>query len=282
MPIAPAIPAGGLVGLRFLDRTYDRQFEAFNKSPEIEREVQYFLENAESIRSIDQLMADRRILAVVLSAFGLEEDLGKRAFVRKVIEEGSLEREAFANRLVEPAYREMAEFLGFGDFGGTLVFENTRQNIIDRYRERQFELAVGEVDLNLRLALNFRREATKIISESTSSSENTGWLRLLGSQPLRTVVEGALVLPPQFALIDIDQQLEVIKERANSLLGSTSPTELLQSGNLDRFVERFILRQEVSGGIIGTNTRGSVALTVLQSSSLGAQGQTNLFSSNFL
>lgn len=282
MPIAPAIPVGGLAGFRFLERTYDRQFAAFNNSPDVDREVQHFLEKAEEITTVDQLMADRRVLGVVLGAFGLDDDLDKRAFIRKVIEEGTLDGNAFANRLVEPAYREMSEFLAFGDFGGTLIFESTRLNIVDRYRERQFELTVGEVDLDMRLALNFKREAAKIAAESAGSSENTGWLRLLGSQPLRSVLEGALVLPQQFALIDVDQQVEVIKERATNLLGSSSVTTLTDPENLDRMIDRFLLRQQALSGGIAANTPGTVALGLLQSANLGAAGQQNLFASNFL
>ena len=100
MPFPPAIPLSGLAGFRFIERTYDRQFITFNKSPDFQREVEYFRENAGNITTVDQLMGDRRILAVVLGAFGLGDDIDKGAFIRKVIEEGTFEGDAFANRLV--------------------------------------------------------------------------------------------------------------------------------------------------------------------------------------
>jgi hypothetical protein len=171
----------------------------------------------------------------------------------------------------------MAEFLGFGDFGGTLVFENTRLNIVDRFRERQFELSVGDVDINLRLALNFRREAVKI-AQSTSVDENA-FLRLLGSQPLRAVIEGALNLPTEFGTIDLDQQVEEIKDRSSSIFGTSSPRELFSGEGLGRFVERFMLNQQIREGGISASTNGSVALTLLQSGGLGGGAQANLFQS---
>lgn len=277
MPIEPALPFGGLAGLRFLDQTIERQTATFNRSADIQREVDYFLENAADVTTVEDLVGDRRLLAVVLGAFGLDEDLDKGAFIRKIIEEGTQSNDAFANRLVEPAYREMAAFLGFGDFGGTLVFENTRLNIVDRYRERQFELSVGNVDLNLRLALNFRREAEKIAG-STQDDDNA-ILRLLGSQPLRTVVESALNLPAQFGTIDLDQQVAEIKDRASSLFGTTSPQELFTGEGLDQFVERFMLNQQVREGGFSTTTNGAVALTLLQSGGFAGGAQANLFQS---
>ncbi|MEM1297906.1 MAG: DUF1217 domain-containing protein [Pseudomonadota bacterium] len=281
MPIAPALPLAGVAGLRFLDRTYDRQFETFLKSPDVEREITYFQENAADITSVDELMADRRILAVVLGAFGLDEDLNKGAFIRKVIEEGTLENDAFANRLVEPAYRELADTLGFGNFNGegTLILSDVRANILQDYRERQFELAVGDVNIDMRFVLNFRREATEIVS--TTADPRNAWLRLIGSPPLRQVVEGALSLPPEFAAIDIDQQVDEIIRRADSQLDISSPAELLDPAKLAQFVDRFVSNSQIAQGVIGTSVPGSAALTLLQSASIGPIGGANLFASNF-
>lgn len=280
MPIPPAIPVGGLVGFKFLEKTLSTQQTTFNSSPDIDREVQYFLEKAENVTTVDQLVGDRRLLNVVLTAFGLQDDLNKGAFVRKVIEEGTLASDAFANRLVDPAYREMASFLGFGDVGGTLIFESTRTQIVDRFRTQSFELAVGDQDIDLRLGLNFKREAVEIAE--SSSSEKSMWLRLLGSQPIRQVIEGALFLPNNFALIDLDQQVEEVQRRAENLFGSSAPDIFSDPANLDRFVERFFLRQQTLGGGAAGTGPGSVALTLLQSSPLGAGAQQNLFASNFL
>ena len=281
MPIAPAIPLAGVAGLRFLDRTYDRQFDAFFRSPDVQREVEHFAQNAGSITTVDELMSDRRILAVVLGAFGLEEDINRGAFVRKVIEEGSLEPDAFANRLVESGYREMAEALGFGNFNGegTLILDNVRNNILTRYQERRFELAIGEVDLDLRLALNFRREATEIAG-STSTTRNA-WLRLIGSGPLREVVEGALNLPGEFAGIDLDQQIDEISRRAESQFGISSPQDLLDPEIQQRFIDRFLANSQIANGATSSSIPGTAALTLLQTSSIGPIGSANLFASNF-
>ena len=279
MPLAPAIPFTGLAGLRFLDRTYDRQFAVFGASPDMQRNVDYFLDKAAGVRSVDDLMGDRRLLKVVLGAFGLDDDLGKGAFVRKVLEEGTADRRAFANRLVEPAYREMSATLGFGDVGGYLFLESVRDDIAARYRERQFELSVGESDVDLRLAMNFRREAARIAGEG--GQDRTIWLKLLGSQPLRAVVEGALGLPSSFGSIDLDKQVEELAARGERLLGTAGPSALTDPAMLDTFVERFLLNSQISSGAVSATTRGTIALTLLGSSALGPGARAGLFASNF-
>lgn len=279
MPNPLAIPLGGLQGYRLLDRTLPQQVQIFDQSPDVQRELNYFLENAGSVATVDQLVTDRRLLGVVLGAFGLDEDINRQAFVRKVLEEGTVEPDAFANRLAEPAYREMSEFLGFGNVGSLLFSENVRLNIVDRYRDRQFEIAVGEQDLNLRLALNFKREAARIVEQS--GSENSFWLRMIGTQSLRQVVEGAFFLPDQFAQIDLDQQIEEVKDRARGLFGSAEPSVLSDPDNVEKMIERFLLREEASGNAVSFSS-GSTALTLLQSSGLGSGAQQSLFASSFL
>ena len=155
MSFDPSIPLSGLSGFRFLERTFDRQTELFNRDPQLNREIDRFEEVAGGFETAEDLVADPQALKVVLGAFGLDEDADKPAFIRKVLEEGTLDPAAFANRLVTPEYREMAAFVGFGDLGGRLVDAGVRADITARYRERQFELAVGETDVDLRLALNF-------------------------------------------------------------------------------------------------------------------------------
>ena len=280
MPIAPALPLTGLAGFRFLEKTMDQQVALFNKSPDIQREIDHFLENAGNFTSVDQLVADRRSLSVVLGAFGLDDDIDKRAFIRKVIEEGTFNNRSFANRLVDPAYREMSSALGFGDVGGLLVFESTRLNIVDRFRERQFELAVGEVDLDMRLALNFKREISDIAGKNVNS--RTGWLLALGSPPLRQVVETALNLPTEFGLIDVDQQVDEVADRASRLFGFDDVAALQDPALVDKFVDRFLLQQQVRNGAGNIASSGSVALSLLSASGLGGGAQSNLFASNFL
>lgn len=273
MSFTPVVPAGGLVGFRFLERTYDAQFAAFNRSPDIEREVSYFLANAGQATTAADLVADRRLLRVALGAFGLDEEVDKRAFVRRVLEEGTLDPKALANRLADPAWRELAAYLGYGDLGGRLVFAEVRQEIAARFRERQFERALGEVDVDMRLAFNFRRRIAEIAQ--SANVERSGWLRILGSKPLRRVLEQAYGLPDSFARIDIERQREVMEERTARLFGSPSPAVFGKPEAVETVLRRFLTRSALENGP-GPLTRGAAAVTLLTTSGLGSGAQANL------
>ena len=95
---------------------------------------------AATIPSAADLVADRRLLKVALGAFGLEGEIDKRAFMRKVLDEGTIDPKAFANRLTDPAFRKLAEAFGFGNPGGARTNEaGFAAKIVAAYKIRAFE-----------------------------------------------------------------------------------------------------------------------------------------------
>ncbi|MGF1445895.1 MAG: DUF1217 domain-containing protein [Pikeienuella sp.] len=281
MSFGPLVPFAGLAGLRFLDETLERQTALFERTPEIKRSLAAFDARAAEITTVDALMADREVLGVVLGAFGLEEEIDKRAFIRKVVEEGTLAPEAFANRLADPAYRELADALGFGNLGGRLIIDTVRADIRARFQERAFERAVGDRDVDLRLALNFRREMGRIAASETA--ETSGWLRVLGSQPLRRVIETAYALPQQFGLAELDRQVADLETRTRARFGETSPRVFSDPAVIEEVVSRFLLRAQALSGA-GASAAGAAptAVQILQAGGLGAGAQAGLFASSFV
>lgn len=278
MAFAPVVPFGGLLGFRFVERTFDAQFEAFGKSAEIQRDIDYFLEHANEATTAESLVADRRLLRVVLGAFGLDDEIDKRAFVRKILEDGTLDPKALANRLADPAWAKLSDALGYGDLGGLLVFENIRRNIADRFRLRQFERAVGDVDVDIRLALNFRREIREIALDPDVG--RIGWFKILGSQPLRRVIEGAFNIPTGFGQIDIDRQRVEFEARADQIFGIDSPAAFASDENLDDLLRRYLVSAQLQGGI-AASAPGVTALALIQAGGIGPASSANLFASNF-
>lgn len=277
MTFSPVVPFGGLLGYRFMERTYSAQLEHFGRSPEVQREIDYFLDHAAGATTAEALVADRRLLRVALGAFGLDDEVDKRAFIRRILEDGTLDPKALANRLADPAWREFALALGYGDLGGTLGIAGTRREIAERFRLRQFERAVGDTDLDIRLALNFRREIAAIAA--APGVEKSGWLKIMGSQPLRRVIETAFGLPQGFGQLDIDRQRHELGDRAQRLFGGDTPAVFAAPENVDRLIRRFLAASQ-SGVAPGPAGAAATALSLLQGSNLGAGARASLFASN--
>ncbi len=279
MTFQPVTPLPGVAGWRFLERTLPTQEAAFKENVTLQRDIAAFKDRIGGIATAEALVSDRQLMTVALGAFGLDEEIGKTFFLRKMLEDGTEEPGALANRFVDPRYREFSEAFGFGNtLGPRTGLPGFADEIVSAYETRQFEIAVGNSDPNLRLALGFKREIADIAS--SASVENTGWLKVMGSQPIRAVIEAAFNLPSQFATLDLDRQQADLESKTRELFGSSSPAVFSDPENVELVIERFLTRAQIEAGPSGT-TPGIAALTLLQSaSSFSAAGQINLILSN--
>jgi hypothetical protein len=257
----PVVPLSGYAGWLFLSRTRAPQEAAFNASAQIRRETAYFEENIGQVRDAEALVADRRLLKVALGAFGLDADIDSRYFVRKVLEDGSLDTGDLANKLSDKRYLAMAQAFGF-DLGtpGTAV-SDFGARIAGRYRERQFEIAVGDKDQNLRLALGVERDLGQIAGRDTTADGR--WYEVMGNAPLRKVFETALGLPQSFGALDLDRQLTGFRDAAGRFLGATEVADFDTPEMREKLIRLFLARADLQANAAATSS-GSVALLLLQ------------------
>ena len=260
MTYQPVLPLSGFTGWRFLQRTLDTQTKAFTQSPEIKRAADYFKDNIGKVRTVDDLMKDRHLLDVALKAFGLDDDINNNAFIRKVLAEGTLKDNAFANRLSDKRYSEIARVFGFGDLGARTGLATFPDAIINRFNARQFEKAIGAQSSEMRLALNV---STGIKDLLTNSSTNTGqWFGVMGNAPLRTVFETALGFSASFGQIDLDQQLTAFKARAKSTFGTDDLKAFADPAMQEKLIRLYMVRAEAAAAT--GSSPASRALALLQ------------------
>lgn len=257
----PILPLSGLPGWALLNRTLETQTEAFNASPQIVRDTDYFVANIANVRTAEDLVGDRRMLSVALGAFGLEDDINSRALIQKVLEDGTTDPASLANRLSDDRYARLSEAFGFGDalFGPSTSDFGFGDRIAEQFRTRSFETAVGDQDQSLRLALNATRELADLAADDVSN--DTFWFRVLGTPPLREVFERAFNLPTSFGQIDIERQLDEFKSRAETVLNVEDYSEFASEEVREDLVRGYLLREQVSG--FSSLSAGSIALTLL-------------------
>ena len=276
MPFSPTIPASGLAGWNFLQLSLSSQTEIFNRSPDIQREVEYFTENIGSVETLDDFISDRRLLRVSLGAFGLDDEINKGALVRKVLAEGTEDSSAFAVRLNNSNYLNFANVFKFDSDENFQPPDDLVDQIVSQFHERQFEIELDNVDPNLRLASNFQREIVDLAN--SAQSVRAGWFRVLGSEPLREVVETVFNLPSSFSQLDVDKQVEILQDRSLQTFGTDGLEAFTDPDNVDTAIQRFFLQKQIEAGPSAT-APGSTALTLL-SGGLGSTGIANLLLSN--
>ncbi|MFN3936831.1 MAG: DUF1217 domain-containing protein [Gemmobacter sp.] len=262
MTFQPIVPVGGYGGWAFLKRTMDRQLAVHAAQPALRRDADYFRGRIAQIESAEQLVADRRLLRVALGAFGLEADIDNRFFIRKVLDDGTLDPKALANRLADKRYQALSAAFGFGDFAVPRSrIGGFAERIVAAWESRQFEAAVGTVDENLRLALNARRDLAEIGGKTMS--EPARWFTVMAQPPLRKVFEVAYGLPPAFAALDVDRQRVILEDKSRAAFGSRGVSQFTDPERMEQLLRRFLIRAEAAQGP-ATTAPASAALHLLR------------------
>lgn len=260
---APVIPSTGLVGWRFLQRTYDSQFNAFTQSAQLNRTTDYFAENIGKISSAKDLVSDRRLLEVALGAFGLQDDIDSRFFIQKILEEGTTADDALANRFSDSRYKDFSSAFGLGPGEQSNLKEpEFIADIVARFQANSFEIATGTQDDSMRIALFVQREMPSLAGDDVSNDAK--WFTVMGQPPLRAAFEKALNLPASFGQADIDQQLVVFKQRARAVFGSDDMSLFADTTAVDELVTKYIVKSQLDA-FSATASPASIALSLLQS-----------------
>ncbi len=272
----PLVPLSGIGGWNFLQSTYDRQLGSFADSAEIKRDRAYLTEKLSQPMTMEDFLADRRLLKVAMTAFDLAGEEWKGGFIRKVLTESVDPESTFLPRLNNPQYTRFADT--FRPIGGTIMVSAEKlEQLGNQFEVAAFELAVGEVDENMRLSLNYKSEIGNLVG--SGAEEDTILFRMMGNVPVRTVMETALNLPSDIRKLPVERQAEIFGEKIKSTFGIQNISDLQDPEVTEKVIRRFLALESIQQSSAATSP-ASAALTLL--TGLGSTGSQNLFLASLL
>lgn len=220
------------IGSNLAFAVFQRQGEALQERFEAQkdntRDAAHFREAAAKITSVEELLKDRRTLSVVLEAFQLEDEIDKKAVLRKLMTEDPSADASLANKLTDSRYRQLAAAFG-GRTDAPLGKSTLVESLIDKAMTNRFEKSAGEGNSGLREALYFQRQIGSVTSVAG----------LMSDKALTTVVTGALGLPDGFGLLDYDQQKAILTKRVD-------PDSFDDPKAMRRMVQRYLTTTEAN------------------------------------
>jgi len=224
-----------------ISRDLTRSLDSVAKSPAVARETNYYLENIGKVKSIDDFMANKRLLRYALTAHGLSDVAYAGALIRKVLEGGTDNDDSLANKLVDQRYREFAKTFNFVRYAGaTTAFDATQSGTVEMYKRQVLEQNTGTVNEGARLALYFSRQAPKVTSA----------LGLLADRALLTVTQTALGLAPSTSNLSLEAQQKLISDKLDV-------ADLKDGAKLEKFLKRFMARYDADNA---TTTSSAVSI----------------------
>lgn len=262
MTFTPVVFGSGLTAWSLLKSTLARQKSNHAQTHLIQSDVSRFRDRFDRLRSAEDIVDDPSTMRVVLGAYGLSDDNANRFFIRKIMNDGATNPSALANKLSDRRYKALAKDF---DYSGELPRSAPRKSaeaIIRLYKDSMFEVEIGKIDNDLRLALSFQRQLSGIADGA--SQNTTGWYQVLGTPPVRQVLETALGLPKEFSSLDIDEQHSRIIEKTEKVFGTSDLEQLSRDAEAEAIIRRFLLLRQTEGST--TYNGYSTALALLTSS----------------
>ncbi|MBX9682625.1 MAG: DUF1217 domain-containing protein [Hyphomicrobium sp.] len=228
---------------RNITRDLDRSLSTVATTPQVARETANYLEKIGKIKSVDDFMADKRVLRYAMTAFGLGDVAYATALVRRLLDGGVDSSDALANRFNDQRYRDFVSTFNFARYGtATTSFGRTQEGTVDRYQRQILEENVGESNPGARLALYFQRKAPNLTSS----------LGLLADAALLKVTQTALGLSPTTSNLSIDAQRALIDQKL-------SVADFKDPQKLGKFLNKFTALWDLNNPPEGT-TRPLVTL----------------------
>lgn len=154
----------------FYTRDINETLRRAAADPIVTREAKYYRDTIGSITSVDEFLADDRVYAYAMKAYGLEEMAYAKAFIRKVLESDLTDTSSFANLLTDVKYKNLAAAYDFGSTVTTEIIQTTSQidALIGTY-----EQSIGNNDAILRQDTNYFTAVSKTFTEVDDLFKNT-------------------------------------------------------------------------------------------------------------
>jgi hypothetical protein len=219
-------------------------------------DVAYYQDKLADIDNVSDLLADRKMIDIILVANGLQPEKISTDYITKVFNSDLSDPKSFANTQSDPRFAEIVVSFNFDENGDVArlasIGPQTRDQLLvmqNNYLQQSLEVQEGDANPGTRLALYFERKAPGI----TSAYD------ILADKALAEVFRTTFGLPDSFGAMDVDQQAKMLEKYLN--LEDLGDPEKLQK-LLGRFSVMYDLKNE--------NSAVSPALAILQGANAGS------------
>jgi len=200
---------------------YDSEdYQLYINRTDVQRDITYYTENIGSVKTLDDLFANGRLLNFVLSAYDLQDEAANVGKIRQILESDLSDTNSLANRMQDSRFLKLAGDINAASLGTSSLTSGTlTDKIVEQYQELSYEKHLDEQAPGIRVALEFGRR----IKDATSTYS------LLGDSVLREVVTVASMIPKEIAYQDEDAQAAAVEAKVdyNELKTDTTASEKL-------------------------------------------------------
>ncbi|MPR12975.1 DUF1217 domain-containing protein [Microvirga tunisiensis] len=189
----------------------------------VKRDTEYYQANISKVKSIDDFVKDYRLFSYAMKAYGLEDMIYAKAFIKKVLAEGVTDTKSMANKMTDTRYKEFAAAFDFAAKGDKATSASSATtDVVSRFYQQTLENKEGEQNEGVRLALYFKRKASGV----------TTTMGLLADKALLKFVQTTFNIPTGASKADLDLQVRNLEKHINI-------KDLQDPKKVDKLIRRF-------------------------------------------
>lgn len=171
-------------------------------------ESEYYTEEIQKVKSLEDLLGNARLLAFAMEAFDIDPASVTTEQLYKIFTSDLDDPKSYINAEVGTEFRRLVTSFNF-DTEGKLMREDrtTIQNrsglyeTLDNYLMQMMETQAGEDNAGVRLALYFQRMA----------KDTTSYFAILGDTALQKFINTTFEIPDELANADVDTQVKMME-----------------------------------------------------------------------
>ncbi|BDA85909.1 flagella associated protein [Aureimonas sp. SA4125] len=128
-----------LLNYRLYASDLTKSLQRVQADTQVANDTKYYDEKIGQVKTVDEFMSDTRLYNYALKAYGLEDQAGSKAFIRKVVESDLSDSTSFANALSDSRYRLFAEAFNFNKTAAVATVQSTGQKeaMVEAYSEHR-------------------------------------------------------------------------------------------------------------------------------------------------
>ncbi len=215
--------------------------------PEVQRAISTFTRAVNGAKSVKQLLANPAVMNVLLTAAGMQDQLGSTALATQALTSKLSDPKSLANRLTDTRWKTLAQQYNF-DTTKLKSIQNPAAiaAIAKSYAQATWQAGQDTVTPGLSNALAFRAGASKLTSVDL----------ILGNPVMRKVVTTALGIPEQIAFQSLNAQEIAISSRLDI-------TKLKDPKFVESFVKRYLIENSANVASAAASSNATPDLTTL-------------------
>jgi hypothetical protein len=190
-----------VAALRSAEQNETQDIKVTGAQPNVQQALKQFTLAVNSATSVTQLLANPAVMNVLLTANGMQDQIGYTALATKTLTSDLTNTNSLANQLTDTRWKTLATTYNFAANGLTSIQTPAAiASISAAYTKATWEAGEDSVAPGLSQALDFKARASTMTSVD----------QILSDPSIRSVVTTALGIPQQIAFQDLTAQENAI------------------------------------------------------------------------